>query len=90
MQRGSIAISETACDKCRRAITHGERYFVRDEENGSVTRLCRSCCEKAGMTGTIKERGHESLTFFPTPKPGKEEKAPRKSEEKSKETAKEG
>ena len=88
MQRGSIAISEIACDKCHKAIIHGDRYFIRDEENGSVTRLCRACCEKAGMTATIRERGHDSLTFFPTPKPGKEEKAARKSEEKEKETGK--
>jgi hypothetical protein len=89
MQRGSIAISETACTKCHKAILHGERYFVRDEENGSVTRLCRACCEKAGMTASIREHGHEALTFFPTPKPAREDKPARKSEEKEKETAKE-
>jgi RNase P subunit RPR2 len=87
MQRGCIAISETSCSKCHKAILHGARYFVRDEDDGSVTRQCQACCEKSGMTANIKEHGHEALTFFPTPKPGKEEKAARKSEEK--ETAKE-
>ena len=87
MQRGSIAISETACTKCHKPILHGERYLVRDEDNGSVTRTCRACCEKAGMTASIREHGREAQTFFPTPKPGKEEKAARKSEEK--ETTKE-
>ena len=89
MQRGSIAIRETVCDKCHKAILHGERYYVRDEDNGALTRLCRACCEKSGMTATIREHGHEALTFFPTPKPSKEDKAARKPEEKEKETAKE-
>ena len=71
MRRGCIAVGDTSCDGCGRAIKHPERYLTITEkdgieaEEGETSRYCVECCLKKGYAHYRKEKGEEILTFFP-------------------------
>ena len=71
MRRGCISLGELNCDKCHRAILHGERYLAVEEvkgkesDKGETARYCMSCAEDKGYVTTRQEKDEKILTIFP-------------------------